>query len=232
MLQQTQVARVLPKFAAFVARFPHYAALAEAPLSDVLAQWNGLGYNRRAKFLWEAAKIVVSRHGGALPCTLEDLVSLPGIGPNTAGAILAYAFDRPVVFIETNIRTVVIHHFFADGDQKVTDAQIRDVVRQTLPPDTPRDWYWALMDYGTHLKATTGAQLQRAHGYKRQSSFQGSRRQLRGQVLRSLLTGGKTTASLQAAVADARLTEVLALLRKEGMVSCAGELWHLTGSEG
>ena len=103
MLQQTQVGRVIPKFQAFMKQFPTVQALASAPLSDVLQAWSGLGYNRRAKFLWQAAQQVVTDYAGVMPKTLEDLVRLPGIGKNTAGAIMAYAYDQPVYFIETNI---------------------------------------------------------------------------------------------------------------------------------
>lgn len=231
MLQQTQVPRVMPKFAEFMARFPDIQTLAAAPLADVLAHWSGLGYNRRAKFLHEAAKAVVRNHGGTLPGNYDDLVALPGIGPNTAGAILAYAFEQPVVFIETNIRTVIIYHFFADIDDKITDAQIKDIMQQTVPHETPREWYWALMDYGTHIKATVGGQLQRVHGYKKQSKFHGSRRQVRGQVLKMLLGGSQTTGQLSTHITDERLPSVLEDLQKEGLVARTADIWHLTGHD-
>ncbi|MBX6334506.1 A/G-specific adenine glycosylase, partial [Candidatus Saccharibacteria bacterium] len=154
MLQQTQVPRVIPKFEAFIRQFTTVQALAAAPLSDVLKAWNGLGYNRRAKFLWQAAGMIVSDFGGRVPEAVSDLVKLPGIGHNTAGAVAAYSYNRPVVFIETNIRTVFIYHFFAT-EQQVADKAIADLVAKTLP-DNVRDWYWALMDYGTHLKQTVG----------------------------------------------------------------------------
>lgn len=231
MLQQTQVPRVLPKFAEFMARFPDIKALANAPLADVVTHWSGLGYNRRAKFLHEAAKAVVQNHGGVLPGSYDALVALPGIGPNTAGAILAYAFEQPVVFVETNIRTVIISHFFADSDERITDAQIKEIMQQTIPHDAPREWYWALMDYGTHLKSTVGGQLQRVHGYKKQSKFQGSRRQVRGQVLKILLDGSQTTAQLNARITDDRLAGVLADLHKEGLVARTDAIWHLTGHD-
>lgn len=132
MLQQTQVPRVLPKFVEFLTRFPTVQALAAAPLGDVLAAWNGLGYNRRAKFLWQAAQKVVNDFDGVFPSTSEALVTLPGVGANTAGAILAYAFNQPAVFLETNVRTVFIHHFFKDSDL-VTDAQLLELVKASLP---------------------------------------------------------------------------------------------------
>lgn len=232
MLQQTQVARVIPKFLEFMARFPTVQALARAPLSDVLLHWSGLGYNRRAKFLHEAAKAMVQNHGGIVPATREELVALPGIGPNTAGAILAYAFERAEVFVETNIRTVAICHFFADTDSTVTDAQIIEIMRQTLPREHPREWYWALMDYGTYLKATAGTQLKRVHGYKKQSVFQGSQRQVRGAVLRALAPGRQTDIQLTEVISDSRLPAVLASLNKEGLITRTDGHWHLTGHEG
>jgi A/G-specific adenine glycosylase len=226
MLQQTQVPRVLVKFAEFTKHFPDFETLASAPLADVLAVWSGLGYNRRAKFLWEAAKVVAAR--GSLPQTRDELVGLPGIGPNTAGAILAYVYNQPVLFVETNIRTVVIHHFFADHDDKVKDPDILAVLSRALPGDNPREWYWAIMDYGTHLKATKGGQLHRVHGYKKQSKFEGSRRQIRGKVLRLLLEGSHTTGELAAIIPDQRLDEVLDALQKEHLIAKTDSYWHLT----
>ncbi len=109
MLQQTQVARVVPKFTEFVAKFPTLEALANASLGDVLKAWQGLGYNRRAKYLHSAAQALISKEA---PWKCEDLVALAGVGPNTAGAVLAYAYNQPVLFVETNVRSVFIHHFF------------------------------------------------------------------------------------------------------------------------
>jgi A/G-specific adenine glycosylase len=225
MLQQTQVPRVLPKFNEFIARFADFAELAAAPLGDVLAAWSGLGYNRRAKFLWQLAQQV----HGQLPDTLEALVKLPGIGPNTAGAIMAYVYNKPVVFVETNIRTVFIHHFFANQDGDVTDDQIRALVNKTLPQDNPREWYWALMDYGTHLKAVHGRRITKVHNYKPQSRFNGSRRQIRGRVLKLLVASTHlSTAELQQSITDERLTGVLNDLAKERLITGNPASWYLT----
>ena len=150
MLQQTQVSRVTPKFNEFLINFPDVRSLAHATLADVLALWSGLGYNRRAKFLWQAAQYVTDQCNGVFPQTSAELQKLPGVGKNTAGAIMAYAFNLPVVFIETNIRTVYIHHFFADQGG-VTDAAIYEVLEATVDQNNPREFYWALMDYGSHL---------------------------------------------------------------------------------
>ena len=143
MLQQTQVLRVWPKFESFIARFPALTDLATASLGDVLTEWSGLGYNRRAKFLWQAAGVVAAEYGGQLPRSHAELVALPGIGPNTAGAIRTYAFNEPVVFVETNIRTVFIHHFFAD-ESEVSDKALIPYIEAAIPPHEARDWYWRL----------------------------------------------------------------------------------------
>jgi A/G-specific adenine glycosylase len=231
MLQQTQVTRVQQKFASFIRRFPTVQDLAAAPLSDVLEQWSGLGYNRRAKFLWQAAGKIVQDFGGDVPSAQEALMSLPGIGPNTAGAILAYAFNEPVVFVETNIRTVYIHHFFADHPNAVADTQLRHVIALTVPPENPREWYWALMDYGTHLKSTVGSQLERVKNYRQQTRFEGSRRQVRGKIVKLLLQHGRLSQDeLAAFIADDRVAEVCAELVAENLIRRRGSQLHLTDS--
>jgi A/G-specific adenine glycosylase len=231
MLQQTQVARVLAKFTAFIRCFPDIKTLAKAPLSEVLAAWNGLGYNRRAKFLQGAAQIILRDFDGNVPRTQADLLRLPGVGANTAGAILAYAYNEPTVFIETNIRTAYIHHFFGDNIDAVTDDELRQVVAATLPPENPREWYWALMDYGTHLKATVGGQLHRVKHYRPQSKFEGSRRQVRGRVLKVLLVHQKASpAELAALIPDERLVAVCDELIGEGLITAKAGLFRLTDS--
>ncbi len=231
MLQQTQVSRVRQKFASFIRVFPTLGDLAAAPLAAVLEAWSGLGYNRRAKFLWQAAQMVEKDFGGQVPRSLVDLVKLPGVGPNTAGAIMAYAYNEPMVFVETNIRTVYLHHFFASHPHAVSDAELRHIGAATLPLETPREWYWALMDYGTHLKATAGGQLQRVKSYKPQSRFEGSRRQVRGQVLKLLLEYRRLAlAELAAFITDDRLPGVCDDLISEGLLRSQGGQLQLTDS--
>jgi A/G-specific adenine glycosylase len=227
MLQQTQVPRVLPKFHMFLQTFPSFEALAAAPLGDVLRAWSGLGYNRRAKFLWQTAGIVAREYNGRLPESREKLVQLPGIGENTAGAILAYAFNQAAVFIETNIRSVFIHHFFA-GETAVSDKAIIACLAQILATtDNPRTWYWALMDYGTHLKQTVGNTARASSAYTQQSPFQGSRRQIRGQVLRLLGQESYRKTQLAELVADERLASVLEDLLGEGLIQKTGTKYSL-----
>jgi len=227
MLQQTQVPRVVPKFNDFLVKFPSFKVLAAAPLADVLRAWSGLGYNRRAKFLWQTARVVSKDFGGTLPQTREALITLPGIGPNTAGAILAYAFNQPAVFVETNIRSVFIHHFFAD-EEKVADKAIIEKLEMLLNGEPePRALYWALMDYGTFLKQTTGNAARRSTGYAKQSAFHGSRRQVRGTVLRALQERPKNFAELAAEVSDGRLQSVLDDLLREEMISKQNGVYQL-----
>lgn len=226
MLQQTQAARVVPKFHEFLMKFPTSKSLAGAPLGEVLKLWSGLGYNRRAKFLWQAAQMVEQDYESVFPSTLQPLVQLPGVGKNTAGAILAYAFNEPVVFIETNVRTVYIHHFFHD-QTNIPDALIAKKLTATLDHEHPREFYWALMDYGSYLKQTVGNLSRHSKSYAKQSTFAGSRRQVRGQVLRVLASSSQTDQELAALINDERLPSVLADLQQEGLIRRRAGTWML-----
>lgn len=186
MLQQTQVPRVLVLFPKFIKKFPSFAVLARAPRARVLRAWQGLGYNRRALYLHEIARKIAREYGGVLPRDTEALKIFPGIGHNTAGSICAFAFNMPVVFVETNIRTVFLHHFFKNKNV-VSDADILRLVKKTLDVKNPREWYWALMDYGAYIKRTYGNPNARSKHYVKQSKFEGSNRQLRGKILKILL---------------------------------------------
>ena len=225
MLQQTQVDRVVPKFEKFVSRFPDEVTLASAPLADVLREWQGLGYNRRAKFLHLAAKQLVEQ--GGFPQEHAGLIRLPGVGPNTAGAIMAYAFDQPALFIETNVRAVYIHHFFSDHDT-VDDKDIRKLLEQTIDREHPREFYWALMDYGSWLKSQ-GVTPGRSRHYKKQPPLKGSVREVRGQIL-TLLSGGDMTVSRlgQHYDGDGRFQVALDGLIDDGLITITGKQIHLT----
>ena len=241
MLQQTQVSRVIEKYRQFMEEFPTARALSRAPLARVLSMWNGLGYNRRAKFLHQMACVVESDHGGIFPATVEGLRQLPGIGAYTAGAIAAFAYDVPSVFIETNIRTVHVHHFFQkeyQGGVAVRDADIAEVVARTLGQRgtiSAREWYWALMDYGAHLKRL-GIKNGPCDHRPKQSVFQGSDRQVRGAIIRALAMGGDSatlTPRKAAAIAAAHkrdrdaMDAILAGLRVEGLIAKKGQSYTL-----
>lgn len=224
MLQQTQVPRVLAKYQEFLARFPTVEALADAPVSSVVEAWLGLGYNRRALALHRAAQVIVRSHGGLVPRDVATLRTLPGIGHATACAIAAFAFNQPVVFLETNIRSVFLHHFFPDT-QGIGDGALMSLVDATLDAGNPREWFWALMDYGNHLKATGPNPARRSARHRRQTPFEGSHRQLRGRILRQLASSGPEDLDRLAPVLRAeveRVVEAVRQLRDEGFVSLVG----------
>ena len=186
MLQQTQVDRVKTKFPEFIAAFPDVASLAVAPLDRVLSVWQGMGYNRRAIALQKCAVRVINEYGGILPADVDILATFPGIGRATASSIAAFAFNLPVVFIETNIRRVFIYFFFSGADT-VSDADLLPIVEQALYQKNPRVWYWALMDLGSALKKTVANPNRRSVHYTKQSLFEGSDRNIRGTLLKLLL---------------------------------------------
>ncbi|HOO71465.1 MAG TPA: winged helix-turn-helix transcriptional regulator [Spirochaetota bacterium] len=186
MLQQTQTDRVALKFPEFISRFPTIESLASAELSEVLLAWQGLGYNRRGMMLHRLARKVAAEREGRIPDTPEELVDLPGIGRATAASIAVFAFNRPLVFIETNIRSVFIHFFFFDKEN-IADSMIVPLVEATLDRESPYHWYSALMDYGAMLKKRHVNPGRKSAHYQKQSPFRGSRRQVRGMILRVLL---------------------------------------------
>ena len=234
MLQQTQVDRVRAKYDEFLAAFPDLAALAAASFDRVLAAWQGLGYNRRAMFLHRTARIIVREHRGRVPDDIAALLALPGIGAATAASIRAFAFDAPVVFIETNIRRVFIHEFFP-GREEVTDADLLPLVAAALDRRSPREWYYALMDYGAALARQVPNPNRRSRSYVRQSRFEGSDRQVRGAILRALVGGSALTGSgiVRAAGGDGeRVLLLLANLEREGFVQRDGRRFKIAGGEG
>lgn len=228
MLQQTQVDRVIPKFMAFIERFPDEATLASAPLADVLTLWNGLGYNRRARFLHESAKKIVHELDGTFPCNKDAVMTLPGVGKGTAGAIMTYAFNAVEPFIETNVRTVYFHHFFADHDT-VSDRQIMEILERTIDQENPREFYWALMDYGSWLKRQGASRNKLSAGYKKQSPLKGSVREVRGQIVRLLTEGPQREKEIRTRLnADGRFKAALAGLVRDKLIAESSGMFHLT----
>jgi len=188
MLQQTQVSRVEKKFPEFLKQFSTFKSLAEARVAEVLKAWQGMGYNRRALNMRRAAEIIVNEYGGKLPHDPMLLETLPGIGKATAGSIAAFAFNSPVPFIETNIRRVFIHFLFS-RNKKVSDEEIMKYVVSAMDIKNPREWYYALMDYGAMLAAHGKENSnKKSKTYRVQSRFSGSSRELRGKILSLLLT--------------------------------------------
>jgi A/G-specific adenine glycosylase len=224
MLQQTQVPRVVPKFLQFTERFSDWRTLAQASLSDVLSLWQGLGYNRRAKYLHEMSKVFAASQ---FPVDIQDLKQHKGIGHNTAAAILTYSYNQRYVFIETNIRTVLIHHFYSDLEM-VTDSQLEETLEWLLKLTVDyRHFYWALMDYGTYLKREQGNNIAKSAHYKKQPQFQGSMRQLRAQLLRLLLIAPQRVQSLLEELNDVRVPAAVASLQREKMIQIVDDVIHI-----
>lgn len=209
MLQQTQVKRVLSYWPRFLKSFPTLDALAAADTSDVLTLWQGLGYNRRALMLKKCADACAAGNGGLLPDDYESLLELPGVGPATAAGVVAFAYDRPSVYLETNVRTVFLHELFPDADG-VSDAAIRPLVEMSCPDANVREWYYALLDYGAYLKQTVPNPSRRSAHHVRQSVFEGSRRQKRAELVRIVLGSGSSGISLRAAYDELNAVETAA----------------------
>jgi len=267
MLQQTQVTRVLVKYPEFIKRFPTFRSLARASLKDVLTVWQGMGYNRRGKFLKEAAGIIVKdkryefmfHNRLSFPRTREsieldrsriksgmteqqmlkqvqhdnvDLLQLlPGIGHNTACAVVTYSFNMPTVFIETNIRAVYLYHFFKDKEN-VSDSDILNRVKNTLDMQNPRDWYYALTDYGAMLKKTKKFQNIQSKHYTKQSKFEGSRRQLRGRILKLLIESGPSSLNdIRSHLReDPRIEQIVEDMKNEGILEIIQTHYRIVGS--
>jgi len=236
MLQQTQVARVEKYYRVFLKQFPNFRRLSAARAEDVLRVWQGLGYNRRAFALRTLARVVTEKYRGRLPHDVEALESLPGIGSYTARAIRAFAFDEPDVVLETNIRRVFIHFFFPHR-KHVTDAELERCIKRTLDKENPREWYWALMDYGAMLgrsAATVGVVKnpnRRSAHYRKQSRFAGSDRELRGKTLRLLLSRrdvAPSSLSFLLKESKTKVDKVVSALAREGFIEKKGKYLRLT----
>lgn len=219
MLQQTQADRVVAFYENWTKRFPNFKTLAQAKFSDIYPYWQGLGYNRRALNLQKTAQKVTNEFGGKLPQEITELEKLPGIGPYTARAVSIFSFNTPIFCIETNIRRVFIHHFFPKK-KIITDAEILKIAELAFDQQNSREWHWALMDYGAHLKSQIINPNRRAKNYSVQSKFEGSIRQIRGAILKQLLTKNMTATELVKMIGkDAKKTkEILKTLESEGLI--------------
>jgi A/G-specific adenine glycosylase len=223
MLQQTQVSRVVPAYESFLDSFPDAAALGAAPLEVVLREWQGLGYNRRAVRLKQAAERLVDEHDGHVPCDFDSLLALPGVGPTTAAGIMAFAWGEAYPYIETNVRAALLHDFVPQEDD-VPDSRLVPIFEVTVDREDPRTWLYALMDYGAHLKATMPNPSRRSRHYARQSPFEGSRRQKRSKLLKAAMQGAQSPEELAeaAGIELAEADELLDELTAEGFLAREG----------
>lgn len=232
MLQQTQADRVIPKYISFIKKFPKVTTLASSTRKEVLTLWSGLGYNRRAIALHSAAKMLVDQHNSTVPKEKETLLTLPGVGEYTASAVLAFAHNKPVIVVETNIRTVLLHHALQNM-KEVTDETVGIFVKQMLQNAieqkvSPRMFYSAMMDYGAHLKAQGVRTNTRSKHYTKQGRFDGSVRQARGALLRLFINTEKGISQKQLQTAGAkRINEALPALLTEGIIEKRGKYYYL-----
>lgn len=237
MLQQTQAERVIPYYKAWIKKFPTAMALAEASLAEVLIAWQGLGYNRRAKNLHATAKILIHGRHPMSTMDVRELEKLPGVGPYTARAVLAFAHNEDVVFVETNIRTAIIHTFFQNNKKRndticgiISDTEIEHVLARVLPTGRAREWYGALMDYGAYLKRSGVRLNAKAKNHTKQSKFKGSSREARGVLLKELAKRPAIKRHLCALLGDSRVPQLqiqLDTLIREGMLEKAGRSYQL-----
>lgn len=221
MLQQTQADRVVPKYHAFLERFPTTAALSSAPLPAVLEMWQGLGYNRRARHLRDAATMIEGEFAGVFPRSPAELQRLPGVGPYTAAAVAAFAFGEPTVFVETNIRRVFLHFFFPNREA-VHDRELMPLIEHSRYVEDPRRWYYALMDFGAHLARLFPNANRRSKHHTVQSRFAGSDRQLRGEIIRHLLAAGHSDLDAISRATESRLERVqtvLEAMQRDGLLT-------------
>lgn len=221
MLQQTQVARVQPKYRQFIVRYPSLRSLAAADSAELLTLWSGLGYNRRALMLRACARTVARNHRGRLPEDFRLLVALPGIGAYTARAINVFARNRDEVCVDTNVRRVLTHELRLP--RHLTPSQLELVARRVLPPGRSREWHSALMDYGR--LAATGRVTGVRPAARRPAAFVGSSRYYRGRLLKRLVNGGALTvtqAARELTLGVPAAQTIIRALERDGLIVCRG----------
>jgi A/G-specific adenine glycosylase len=226
MLQQTQVSRVLAAYPRFLRRFPSLRTLARASLGDVIREWSGLGYNRRARDLHRAARLA----GRALPRSAAELGTLPGIGPYTASAVACFAHGQPIPFADTNIRRVLGRALVG---RTATDREAIDLDRALVPLRSAAKWHHALMDLGATicvarhprcaacpLRARCAYRGAEESPRRKQTEFASSDRRVRGAIIRrlALVKGPIAVGALQRGLGDARVMRLVGALEREGLV--------------
>ena len=243
MLQQTSVARVLPKFEIFISEFPTTAAMASAELGDALRLWTGLGYPRRCRNLWEAARVIESELGGEFPASLDALLALPGVGQYTARAVLAFAYDHDVAVVDTNVSRVLsrLH------GRSMTAKELQSHADQLVPRGLGWEWNQVMMDFGArHCTARTpqcatcavapfcgwrgigdDPAPTSAGASKPQARFEGSDRQARGRAMRAVGDGdvhiSEVVAAMQLQHDAERAARLIDALTAEGLLRCVGD---------
>ncbi|MEA2070366.1 MAG: Fe-S cluster assembly protein HesB [Asgard group archaeon] len=214
MLQQTQVSRVIDKYKEFLEEFPTLSELANASTAHVLKVWSGLGYNRRALWLLEAAKKIKEKE--TFPTTIKELRNLKGIGSYTSRSILIFAFNQSIVTIDTNIRRILIAEGFADED--MSEKELLIIAKDLLPRGRSRDWHNALMDYGSLVKTSANTGVKPSSNQKK---YQGSDREYRGKIVKYLTQKSSLTKKellKNCKIPKNKIDVVLASLIKDGLI--------------
>ena len=242
MLQQTQAARVVRPYRAFLARFPDLGALAESSRADVVRAWAGLGYNRRAVALHEAARAIVARHAGEVPRDTTSLEALPGVGPYTAAAVASIAFGEPTPALDTNARRVIARACVGHEPEELATREIRAAAAQWIDPMDPGAWNAAIMDLGRELcrrrdPSCHACPLRRGCNFRRcgrlagsvarrQTPYPGSSRKLRGDIVRLLRARGSASlGELEEATegSGTRVREAVRGLVADGLLEMEGD---------
>lgn len=224
MLQQTQVSRVIKYYNKWIKKWPTIQKLAAEKYKNVLRAWVGLGYNRRAMYLHNTANIIVDEFNGDVLSAVKHYERLPGIGLYTSKAIRIFADNEDIATVDTNIRRIFINEF--NLDESISEKALFKIAQQSLPKGKSREWHNALMDYGA-LYLTS-----RKTGIKpktTQSSFQGSDRQIRGQIIRKLLQENQSKYQLeqQLNIDSSRITPILDKMLKEKTISKTKNQYHV-----
>ncbi len=226
MLQQTQVERVIPKFHMWMKQFPTWEKLSKASNQSILSAWSGLGYNRRALYLKKIADVITNKHYGVMPTNLHELQKLPGIGVYTSHAILIFAFQKRLAAVDTNIRKVILSSFDFSPETSVKVTQ--QLAEHVLPKSKIREWHYALMDYAKTLPSDVHKRYAAKH---KQTKFEGSLRQIRGEIIRQLTKEKHTTfirISKSTRRSDMDISDALASLEKEGTINISKNIIKLS----
>ncbi len=223
MLQQTQAPRVVEKFNQFVEVFPDLESLAKAQKFEILQLWSGLGYNRRAIWLQEAAQMIIERK--EFPNTPEELQKMKGIGKYSAHSILIFAFNYDLATVDTNIRRILVAEKFAE--EKTSERDLWEIAKKLVPKGRSRDWHNALMDYGSIelTVAKTGIKP-----LTKQGKFKGSDREYRGKILKLLLESKKITINQMITVLnlqEVKLESILQKMVKENLIKKKGKYYSV-----
>lgn len=223
MLQQTQVERVKTKYKLWLEQFPTISDLAKASQVQILTLWSWLGYNRRGINLWRAAQMVVKEHAGKIPRTGKELLALPGVGPYTAHAVMAFSRNEEVPVLDINIKRVLITELKLDPT--LSDKELRAIAQQVIPAGRSRDWHNALMDYGALVLTSKKTWIRSAP----QSQFVGSTRWVRGNIIKLLITNDKLLIKdMKRQFPHEKFDEIVEWMVKEWIISKKNEIVWLT----